>query len=110
MIASNGSGGVLIDGRVAELFAEYEIIGMAIMRVAIEDGVAESTLRSFVFARRAITDSFAVTCDSVFPVTANVGIIETRRHTINAIEIVAYRFTFDKTDIFIISISSFHDR
>lgn len=38
MIVSNGSGGVHIEGRVAELFAEYEIIGMAIMRVAIEDG------------------------------------------------------------------------
>lgn len=46
MIVSNGSGGVHIEGRVAELFAEYEIIGMAIMRTAIEDGVAESTLRA----------------------------------------------------------------
>ena len=46
MIVSNGSGGVHIEVRVAELFAEYGIIGMAIMRVAIEDGVAESTLRA----------------------------------------------------------------
>lgn len=46
MIVSNGSGGVHIEGRVAKLFAEYAIIGMAIMRVAIEDGVAESTLRA----------------------------------------------------------------
>lgn len=46
MIGSNGSGGVYLEGRVAELFAEYEIIGMAIMRTAIEDGVAESTLRA----------------------------------------------------------------
>ena len=45
MIVSNGSGGVHIEGRVAELFAEYASIGMEIMRVAIEDGVAESTLR-----------------------------------------------------------------
>ena len=46
MIVSNGSGGVYIEGWAAELFAEYEIIGKAIMRVAIEDGAAESTLRA----------------------------------------------------------------
>lgn len=46
MIGSNGSGGVYLEGRVAELFAEYEIIGMAIMRTAIEDGVAERHTKS----------------------------------------------------------------
>ena len=46
MIGSNESGGVYLEGRVTELFAEYELIGMAIMRTVIEDGVAESTLRA----------------------------------------------------------------
>lgn len=46
MIRSNEGDGVYLEGRVAELFAEYEFIGMAIMEVGISNGFAESTLRA----------------------------------------------------------------
>lgn len=45
MIRSNGKEGVRLEGHVSELCAEYEIIGMAIMEYAIENGVSESALR-----------------------------------------------------------------
>lgn len=46
MIRSNGSDGVYLEGRVSELFTEYEFIGMAIMEAGIANGFAESTLRA----------------------------------------------------------------
>ncbi len=46
MIGSNGSDGVYLEGRIAELFTEYEFIGMAIMEAGISNGFAESTLRA----------------------------------------------------------------
>lgn len=49
MIRSDGKGGVHVAGQIAGLLAEYEIIGTAILNVAVSRGLDESTLRE-VFA------------------------------------------------------------
>lgn len=45
MIRSDGRGGVYVAGQMAGLLAEYEIIGTAILNVAVSRGLDESTLR-----------------------------------------------------------------
>mgnify|MGYP006928628033 CR=1 FL=1 len=58
MIISNGSGGVYVEGQVAGLFAEYEIIGTKIMKAAVSRGLDESTLREvFEICFSSVMDS-----------------------------------------------------
>lgn len=58
MIRSDGRGGVHVAGQMAGLLAEYEIIGTAILKVAVSRGLDESTLREvFEICFSSVMDS-----------------------------------------------------
>lgn len=58
MIRSDGRGGVDVAGQMAGLLAEYEIIGTAILNVAVSRGLDESTQREvFEICFSSVMDS-----------------------------------------------------